>query len=161
MRLARCRCSNNIIGNPASLQLATQYWLHSFCFFLMGVGGVRGVGSPIYILKALSLIHCNWIDLGHLFIPEQVAVQELEYIDYAVLCQALPPLDLGLTPPNPSGVTVGEVRGVPQGKSRCCYQKSDKWMLVGQKQQIHILKTPLVQIHNTTTFLSSRKLLFS
>lgn len=136
--------------------------LASFFLFLFnrGGGGVRGVGSPIYILKALSLIHCNWINLGHLFIPEQVAVQELEYIDYAALCQAFPPLDLGLTPPKPSGVTVGEVRGVRQGKSRSCYQKSNKWKLVGQKQQIRILKTPLVQIHTTTTFLSSRKLLF-
>lgn len=38
----------------------------------------RGVGSPVYILKALGLTHYDWIDLNHMFIPEQVTVQGLE-----------------------------------------------------------------------------------
>lgn len=78
------------------LILISSHWLYPLCFVL--VGG-RESGSPIHILKALSLISCDWIDLSHMFIPEQVHVQQLEYIDEAD-CQALPPLDLGLTHPN-------------------------------------------------------------
>lgn len=92
------------------------YWLHLFCFLLMGRGWI--LGSPIYKLKALHLIHCDWIDLGQMFIPEQVPVQGREYICCTVLGQALSPLDLGLTPPKPPGVTVDEVRRIPQGKPR-------------------------------------------
>ena len=51
-----------------------------FVLFWWGEGAL-----PISILKALSLISCDWIDLGHMFIPEQVRVQGLEYIDEADL----------------------------------------------------------------------------
>ena len=83
MRLAQCRCSNSIIGNPASLLLSiliSSVLASSFLFpFNRSGGGVgRGVGSPIYILKALGLTHYDWIDLSHMFIPEQVTVQGLE-----------------------------------------------------------------------------------
>lgn len=118
MRLARCRCSNSIIGNLASLQLSiliSSVLASSFLFPFNGSGerGVvgRGVGSPIYILKALSLTHYDWIHLSHMFNPEQVTLQGLEQIDYTVLHQALPLLGLGIPPPKPPAVTVGEVPG--------------------------------------------------
>lgn len=52
------------------------------------------------------------------------------------LSQALPSLDLGLSPPRPPGLAVGEVRGIPRGNFICCYQKNDEWMLVEQKQHM-------------------------
>lgn len=71
-----------------------------------------------------------------MLIPEQLPIQELGCIDKAALCQALPPLDLGLSSPRPPGLTVVEVRSAPQGKSRYCYQENDECMLIGQKQRM-------------------------
>lgn len=72
------------LGNWLSPTLNSDFLIFAlsslFCF-----GGGKGAGSPIHILKALSLISCDWIDLGHTFIPEQVWVQGLEYIDEADL----------------------------------------------------------------------------
>lgn len=53
------------------------------------------------------------MDLGSVFTPEQIPGQGAVWVDEAALCQALPSLDLGLNPPRPPGLTVGEGRGVP------------------------------------------------
>lgn len=71
-----------------------------------------------------------------MLIAEQLPIQELGCIDKGALCQALPPLDLGLSSPRPPGLTVVEVRGASRGKSRYWYQKKDECMLIGQKQHM-------------------------
>ena len=100
----------------------------------MGVeGGVgRRVGSPIYILKALSLSHYDWIHLSHMFNPEQVSLLGLEQIDYTVLHQALPLLGLGIPPPKPPIVTVGEVPGHSSSKIQALIP--GKWKDTGRSK---------------------------
>ena len=92
--------------------------------------------SSISILKAQSLMNCDWMDMGYMPIPEQVPVQGLGCMDYTDLCRTLPFGYLGLSPPRPPKLTVGEVSGVPRGKARCCYQKNDERVQVGQKQHM-------------------------
>lgn len=91
MRLAGSGDQAISLGNWLSPTLDSDFLSIGFILFVLFWRGEQSVGSPVYILKALRLNSCDWINLGHTFIPEQVHTQGLKYIENTVLPGPLTP----------------------------------------------------------------------